>query len=106
MLARSDTPQSAINAIGRVCRDCGVRSPSRKISGRCDGCARARQSVTQFVGNLVEKALAAGLLQRQSCAVCGNPVAHAHHEDYGRPLFVTWLCSLHHAQHHSKSGIK
>ena len=28
----------------------------------------------------------------------------AHHEDYGRPLAVRWLCPAHHAEIHRVTG--
>ncbi len=40
-----------------------------------------------------------GLLEPQPCVVCGDP-AEGHHEDYGRPLDLTWLCRLHHSWRH------
>lgn len=33
--------------------------------------------------------------------VCGAP-GEAHHEDYTKPLEVTWLCKKHHAEAHRK----
>lgn len=39
-------------------------------------------------------------LSRQPCEKCGEPRAHAHHDDYGRPLDVRWLCTTHHAEWH------
>lgn len=50
----------------------------------------------------VERALASGLLSRLVCQVCSDAETQAHHEDYSRPLEVTWLCSLHHHNRHSQ----
>src|SRR6185437_6890541 len=36
-----------------------------------------------------------GEIKRQPCKVCGEPFASAHHEDYTKPLEVTWLCRFH-----------
>ena len=47
----------------------------------------------------VEKALRLGQMERQPCEVCGAR-AHAHHDDYSRPLEVRWLCRQHHAAEH------
>ena len=33
-----------------------------------------------------------GRIRRQPCVQCGTPNAHAHHEDYSKPLEVIWLC--------------
>lgn len=42
-----------------------------------------------------------GKLSRQPCEVCGaTENIEAHHDDYGKPLDVRWLCTKHHAQHH------
>lgn len=41
------------------------------------------------------------------CERCGAK-AHAHHEDYDKPLEVVWLCPIHHKQRHremKKEGI-
>lgn len=58
--------------------------------------------------NMVEKAVARGLLQRKPCEVCGadgrmadgRPEVQAHHDDYARPLEVRWLCQKHHHEAH------
>lgn len=42
-----------------------------------------------------------GRLVKQPCEVCGNPIVHAHHDDYTKPLDVRWLCVEHHTEHHS-----
>jgi hypothetical protein len=49
----------------------------------------------------VKNAVARGALQRGACEVCGQENAEAHHEDYGKPLDVKWLCKKHHAEHHA-----
>lgn len=43
-----------------------------------------------------------GQVQAQSCEICGTiENVHAHHDDYGKPLMVRWLCATHHARHHA-----
>jgi hypothetical protein len=44
----------------------------------------------------VRKAIRSGRLTRQPCEVCGCEKVEAHHEDYGQPLNVIWLCRTHH----------
>jgi hypothetical protein len=33
-----------------------------------------------------------GKIQRGPCADCGGPGEEMHHEDYSKPLEITWLC--------------
>lgn len=39
---------------------------------------------------------------RKPCQECSTPNAQMHHEDYTRPLDVTWLCSSCHGKAHRK----
>lgn len=48
----------------------------------------------------VERAIAAGDLERKPCERCGDPQAQAHHEDYSKPLEVNWLCAKDHKARH------
>lgn len=51
----------------------------------------------------VYHAIKAGKLVRGSCSKCGsNENVHAHHEDYSKPLDVTWLCVLCHRREHAQ----
>lgn len=52
----------------------------------------------------VESAIRAGKLKRQPCVRCGNPKSQAHHDDYGKPLEVMWLCRAHHRERHIEIG--
>ena len=45
-------------------------------------------------------AIRAGELVRGVCEKCGEPDAHAHHDDYSKPLEVRWLCRQHHEELH------
>lgn len=47
----------------------------------------------------VYHAIKIGKLNKQPCEICGKK-AHAHHEDYSKPLEITWLCRTHHAERH------
>jgi hypothetical protein len=48
--------------------------------------------------NLVAQAIKKKIIVRQPC-FCGAK-AHAHHEDYSKPLDVVWLCPMHHNERH------
>ncbi|WP_147079960.1 hypothetical protein [Methylobacterium haplocladii] len=47
------------------------------------------------------RALRSGTLTKGPCATCGTTKrVEAHHEDYARPLVVTWFCRRHHLARH------
>jgi ribosomal protein S27AE len=48
----------------------------------------------------VKYAKKVGKLLQQPCRSCGNPESQAHHEDYRKPLDVTWLCRRCHRELH------
>ena len=43
---------------------------------------------------------------RQPCEICGYPKAEAHHENYKKPLEITWLCRVCHLQRHGLESHK
>lgn len=46
-------------------------------------------------------AIKLGRVKKRDCEVCGSSFkVEAHHEDYGKPFGVKWLCRLHHARLH------
>jgi len=49
---------------------------------------------------LVNRAIKAGVLTKQSCEVCRSLIVEAHHENYDKPLEVRWLCKDHHLEAH------
>lgn len=53
--------------------------------------------------NLVNNAIRDKRLFAEPCEICGGK-AHAHHDDYAKPLNVRWLCAEHHRQWHAKHG--
>ncbi len=59
-----------------------------------------KRAAHMMVGNAIQS----GSLVRQPCAVCGSLRVHAHHDDYARPLDVTWLCQEHHAEWHRQNS--
>ncbi|KAA0215788.1 MAG: hypothetical protein DYG94_06485 [Leptolyngbya sp. PLA3] len=75
---------------------------------RADAAARLRRSRREHperdaAHRAVARAIRSGRLVRpERCPGCGEakPV-HAHHEDYGEPLKVTWLCARCHRHHHA-----
>ena len=66
---------------------------------------RRVRNPNRYAANVaVSNAIRDRRLIRQPCEVCGNPKAQAHHEDYGRPLDVMWLCRKHHLERHGKQA--
>lgn len=52
---------------------------------------------------LVSYAIKIGQLNRGHCKICGSAEnIEAHHEDYFKPLEVTWLCRNCHKAHHKE----
>jgi len=56
---------------------------------------RAQRKVAYYVRT--------GQMTQRPCEVCGSTTnIHAHHDDYSRPLDVTWLCAKHHKERHDE----
>lgn len=70
-----------------------VKVINQRIKEKYPERVKARMAVTH--------AITAGILVRQPCEVCGATEVHGHHDDYGNPLEVRWLCSEHHTEHHT-----
>lgn len=45
-----------------------------------------------------------GILAKSPCNICGCSDVVAHHEDYDKPLEITWLCPKHHSEWHTQNG--
>ena len=41
-----------------------------------------------------------GVLKPRPCVVCGHGDVVPHHEDYGNPMKIIWLCDQHHVDYH------
>jgi hypothetical protein len=57
----------------------------------------------------VRRALGAGELKKpKRCVACWKPTRklEAHHDDYGQPLEVSWLCLPCHRQKHREARLK
>lgn len=50
----------------------------------------------------LRNAVRVGRIIRMPCEKCGNSKSEAHHEDYGKPLEVNWLCRRCHGLKHRK----
>ena len=53
------------------------------------------------VANIVSNKIRDGHLEKQPCEICKSTInVQAHHEDYSKPLDITWLCVKCHNQRH------
>lgn len=60
-------------------------------------CRQLERAANVIVGNAIRD----GKLMRNPCIKCGSKkYLNAHHEDYYKPLDVTWLCRRCHGQRH------
>jgi len=60
-----------------------------------------RQLKKWHAWDLMHSALRHGRLFKGNCEVCGTDVkVEGHHQDYSKPLEVTWLCTKHHVAWH------
>jgi len=77
-----------------------AQTPEGKASGsRAKRAYLERNPVKRAAHILCGNAIRDGRLIRQPCETCGA-IAQAHHDDYGKPLDVRWLCTTHHAEWH------
>lgn len=55
-----------------------------------------KKKATTILGNAVRDKR----ITKKNCLICGNLKTHGHHDDYTRPLYIMWLCPLHHKLRH------
>jgi len=79
-----------------VCLQCEAR---RLRASRANG-RKPEDPLKKKARKAVENAITRGHLARRACEHCGAEHAHAHHEDYTKPLDVKWLCPRHHKARH------
>lgn len=100
------------------CQDCSAPVVARGgRQKRCPGCqanlVRTRGQLPESLKkreaqNAVRTAIRNGTLVRRPCESfsswrnrdCGRTPAHAHHEDYSKPLEIVWLCASCHKSRH------
>lgn len=52
--------------------------------------------------NIAKQAVRSGRIIKQACKECGEINVQGHHEDYNKPLDLTWLCEKHHRLLHKQ----
>ena len=74
----------------RYCRACHAAYARNNRPRHVDLPDDQRQrSVARAYANVYQRR---GKLLPESCALCQDPSAQKHHDDYSKPLQVTWLC--------------
>ena len=100
-------------AKAKICKRCEQEFTGARHQVRCDACRAAfRRDPDQRrkaeASLTARSAIRTGALERRPCEyvdswsgrTCGRPKVHGHHEDYGNPLDVVWLCPYHHRLRH------
>lgn len=78
-----------------------TKRPERIAHLRTQSVKFRRENPEKYAAHVaVSNAVRDGKLKKQPCIVCKSGDAHAHHEDYSKPLDVIWLCPEHHQQYH------
>ena len=65
---------------------------------------RAKYPEKAKAHSAVAAAVRRNRLARQPCEQCGSSPAEAHHQDYGQPLVVRWLCNGCHRIAHGRAS--
>lgn len=96
-----------IESVGRKRRDLSLKRPTRIAEKMA---AEQRLPIISVKGSgatkkraqkLVSLAKRSGRIRIGNCVACGaGKNIHAHHEDYGKPLDVIWLCGSCHIKCH------
>jgi hypothetical protein len=86
-----------------------ARNQHTKPKPSAEAQERERQRSRRYAANNREKkrahlavnyAIKSGKLVRMPCEKCNSKNAHAHHDNYTKPLAVRWLCPTHHIREH------
>jgi len=79
--------------------------PHRKINGAANAKRWNKKNPSGYKAHyLTSNAIRDGRLKKKPCKECGTTKnVHAHHEDYAKPLDVSWLCAKHHHRHHANA---
>lgn len=103
--AKQDVGKHRLENLERVRaydRERGKLPERQQIKNEVNRAWRAEDRRRTAAHNAVARAIAKGLLVRQSCERCGNEKTLAHHDDYDRKLDVMWLCQPCHKQRHKE----
>jgi hypothetical protein len=87
---------------GRKCLQCHAAWMREWRKGRPMTPEQRRRDAARSYAGVYKRR---GRLAPQPCRVCGSEKVEMHHEDYDKPLDVTWLCRpCHLALHRSEAA--
>ena len=95
------------NGLQNRCRSCQAEMAARHYrenKARYQERNRGVSPQMRRAQHAVEVALKGGRMTKAPCETCGSTPAEAHHDDYGKPLMVRWLCRSHHQEWHRTHG--
>lgn len=82
---------------GRYCLACHAAYMREwRKTHKLTGDAKVRDSARHIAGVYKRR----GRLKQEPCIKCGDENSQMHHDDYSKPLEVTWLCRECHLEHH------
>jgi predicted nucleic acid-binding Zn ribbon protein len=70
----------------------------RKSKLERDQWTERRQKTRKKTKQLIKE----GKIKQSNCNVCGSIETIPHHEDYGDPFDIVWLCEAHHKAYHKE----
>lgn len=82
---------------------CGHRYAKRARRRTYAGSSHETNVVKLASRHILKAARRLGKIERGPCEVCGAENVHGHHDDYGKPLEVRWLCPTHHREWHANN---
>lgn len=85
-------------------RETYAKGKGKDTVRRCKERYIERNKKARAVHTITGNAIRDGLITKSCCEVCGSKTVHAHHDDYDKPLSVSWLCPKHHKEWHKKNG--
>ena len=82
-------------------REYNQSAKGKEVSRKSDQKKRIKHPEKIKARHAVNNAVADGRLIPRPC-FCGELEVEGHHEDYGKPLDVEWLCKKHHMEKETK----
>ena len=88
------TPELAIKERKRQ----RLKEQKRRLDGKTKQYPKKNTHIK--ANDLLSYAIRHKKITKKPCEICGKHNVQGHHEDYSKPLDVTWLCVRHHNDRH------